>query len=60
MFKFCDELFLNLNNKQKDPIFIASWIIYKIDLTDHFFVDGLKLRCKNKINYESAKTVSHP
>jgi hypothetical protein len=40
MDQFYDELLPRLNDPNQDPEELAAFIEYRIDLTDHFFVDG--------------------
>lgn len=40
MTKFYAELANRLDNPDEDPIELAAWVEYNIDLTHHFFADG--------------------
>jgi hypothetical protein len=40
MNQFCEEFHRRLSDGDQDPVALAAWVEYKIDLTDHFFEDG--------------------
>jgi len=40
MQQFYEELFTRIKNPKEDPVALAAWVEYKIDLSDHFFADG--------------------
>lgn len=40
MDEFYDTFFEKLSDPETDPIDLAGWVEYRIDLTDHFFADG--------------------
>jgi hypothetical protein len=40
MEEFYDSFFAALDSPDVDPIYLAGWVEYRIDLTDHFFADG--------------------
>jgi CRP-like cAMP-binding protein/predicted kinase len=37
---FCGEFYRRLHDPNQDPIALAAWVEYSVDLTDHFFEDG--------------------
>lgn len=37
---FCEEFFQRYAERRDDPRVLAAWIEYRVDLADHFFVDG--------------------
>lgn len=37
---FVKEFYMRLRNPNQDPVDLAAWVEYKVDLTDHFFQDG--------------------
>jgi len=40
MIEFYKEFVIKLNDPKNNPIELAAWVEYRIDLTDHFFGDG--------------------
>lgn len=40
MNQFYTELFEKINDPKADPVEMAAWIEYRVDLVDHFFADG--------------------
>jgi len=40
MQQFYQELYDRINNPNSDPVDVAAWAEYRIDLSDHFFADG--------------------
>lgn len=40
MTQFYEEFFDRLSDPSEDPVRLAAWVEYRIDLTDHFFADG--------------------
>lgn len=40
MTQFYDELHARLADPNEDPVKLAAWAEYRIDMTDHFFADG--------------------
>ena len=40
MKNFYEELHRRLNDPDQDPVSLASWVEYRMNLTDHFFADG--------------------
>ncbi len=40
MEQFYEELFTHLGEADSDPVKLAAWVEYRVDLSDHFFADG--------------------
>ncbi len=40
MNEFCTELFRRLNDPTEDLVALAAWVEYRVNICDHFFMDG--------------------
>ena len=58
MHEFYEEFSERLHDPHQDPIELAAWVVYRMDLTDHFFADGCG-KISKAISYWVLMRVGH-